>query len=265
METAALMKGHVHRLLPIPAAEDQGKSARFGRYGEPCVQSMVRKAHPLADEGSYFLCNNAQTAITAVAATAFAATTPLLIVTNTDVPTNPNAKSIYLDFLSLLNGSTAFSNSTSNIGMFWASYLDQLARYSSGGSNLSANIVSPNSGVANPTSVAKVYLGSLTAAAAGPNVRCLIGQRLFRAPVTATAMSLAYLDDWHYEFGSVESPPAGTPGTSGTVNANALHSVFKHPPVVIGPGHSFLLYLWMAANSGQTGGTLLPDLGWWRR
>jgi hypothetical protein len=128
----ALIKGLVARALPTPNTDSQNTDVggRYGRYGENTVLSYVRKQHLLADEGAYFTASNAQTAITGPAAAGFVATTPALVIYNGASSSGPR---IYLDYLYLLNGGTAFSNSTSNTGMFWALLVDAGNRFSSGG------------------------------------------------------------------------------------------------------------------------------------
>jgi hypothetical protein len=246
----ALIKGLVGRALPTPNADSQSNDigSRFGRYGENYVLSAIRKQHLLADEGSYFTASNAQTAITGPAATGFVATTPALVVYNGASAGGPR---IYLDYLALTAGGTAFSNSTSNTGMFYALYIDTGNRYVSGGTALTAKNANMDS---NNNSFASVVFGAPTASAASAAVRSLVGQRLFREPVSATALSLASMDEWTFNFGGVEGGPANSVGSSGVLQANIVHKVFNLPPVVIGPGQSALLYIWQISNSGATAG-----------
>jgi hypothetical protein len=164
------------------------------------------------------------------AATGWVATTPALVVYNGASAGGPR---IYLDYLYLLNGGTAFSNSTSNTGMFFAIYIDAGNRFSSGGTGLTPKNVNQDS---NQGSYAAINFGAPTATAASGAVRSLVGQRLFRAPVSATALTLANMDDWMFNFGGVEGGPANIVGSSGVLQANISHSVFNLPPVVIGPG-----------------------------
>lgn len=263
----ALIMGLPARSLPPASADSQNTdiSARFGRYGESAVLSYVRKTHLLADEGAYFTTNNAQTAITAPAAVAFVATTPALVVVNTDSASNTSAKRIYIDYLYLLAGATAYSNGTSNTGMFWSMVIDNGNRYTSGGTNLTAAIVNANMDLNNSDSVALIYFGAITATAATGAARAIVGQRLFREPVSATVLSNANMDDWYYNFGGVEGVPANSPGSSGVLQANISHKMFNCPPIVIGPGQSFLLYIWQISNSAPVAGTLIPELGVFER
>jgi hypothetical protein len=257
----ALIKGLVARALPTPNTDSQNTDVggRYGRYGENTVLSYVRKQHLLADEGAYFTASNAQTAITGPAAAGFVATTPALVIYNGASSSGPR---IYLDYLYLLNGGTAFSNSTSNTGMFWALLVDAGNRFSSGGTGLTPK--NPNMDSGN-SSIAAINFGAPTATAASGAVRSIVGQRLFREPVSATALTLANMDDWMFNFGGVEGGGITSPGSSGVLQANISHKVLNCPPVVIGPGQSALLYIWQISNSGPTAGNLIPELGWWER
>jgi len=258
-----LVKGGTERMLPIPSPETVEQALRLSRYGELHTIGALRKQHALADEGSYFTTHNNQTAITGPAGSAFSATAAMLLIFNGDSASSLTAKRLYLDYVALLNGGTAMSNSTSNTGTFWALAIDSGNRYSSGGTNLTANIVNTNRDVS-VSSNASVYFGAVTATAANA-ARVLVGQRLFREPVSATALSLANMDDWLFNFGGVEGGPAHPAGSSGTVQANIAHKTFNCPPLVIGPQQSLVLYMWLTANSGQTAGTFFPELGWWER
>lgn len=236
--------------------------ARASRYGEQTVVPMVRKQHALADEGSYFTANNGQTAITGQALAAVDLTKPSLVIDNTDSPTNPAAKRIYIDYLTMLAGATAYSNSTSNTITFAHIALDTINRYSSGGTELAIN--NPNGDYPQKASVARVYAGALTLATAKA-LRHLSGYRLMRLPVSATAMSLANVDRWFCNFGGVENAGDQHVQASATLEATAVARNIGFPPVVIGPGQSFLFYITNISNSGATGGTLHYDCGWWER
>ena len=78
LSPGALLKLLTRRFLPLPSpegAEPEGYT-RGLRYGEAAVGSIVRKAHLLTDEGTYYVANNAQTGIIDGAAASFVITTP---------------------------------------------------------------------------------------------------------------------------------------------------------------------------------------------
>src|SRR4051812_26565418 len=195
------LKGLASRGLPQPVPDTQEQEMRFDRYGGISTAPVVRKHHTLADEGSYFVANNLQTAITGQTSTSYDATKPSALLINTDSGSNPSAKRIYLDYIMLLNGGTAYSNASSNTAIFWGLAMDSGNRYSSGGTQLTVN--NPNNDVAQAASIAKAYAGALVTTSAIA-LRTILGQRLMRAPVSATALTLANLDQFFFNFGGVE-------------------------------------------------------------
>jgi len=257
----ALIRGLVRRVLPTINADsvDTDVATRLWSRGEQTVISLVRKQHGLAEEGSYFTASNLQSAITGPAGTAFSATAAMLTIYNSSTVTAPVR--IMLDYLNLLAGGTAMSNTTSNTGTFWSLVIDSVNRYTSGGTALTPKNVNMES---NNSSVAVVNFGALTTTAAAA-ARSLVGQRLFRVPVSATALSLANYDTWNINFGGVENTPPIFAPASATVQANINNALYTAPPAVIGPGQTLLLHLWLVANAGQTAGNFLPELGWWER
>jgi hypothetical protein len=117
---------------------------------------MSRQELPVtaADEGCYFVTNNAQTGIAMTTTVAFSATAPFLIIQNTAAA---GGKKIYLDYLDLVT--TAAGSAASGLTLIQAAvYLDSILRYSSGGTNLTANIASPNMALS-PTSVRRCLCG----------------------------------------------------------------------------------------------------------
>lgn len=261
----ALLKLIVSRVLPQvrPDGTESETFGRGGRYGEAYMLSMVRKAHMLADEGSYFVTNNAQTGILSAAALTPAATTPSLIISNTDQ--QPNGKRIYLDYIDLLCTAAGVTATASGYKAL-AIVLDSILRYTSGGTVLTANIVNPNMDSLNK-SVASVVFGSITAAAASVAARTVVGLRQMRLPVTATTAPDIANERFRLEFGNVESSPNSSSSASAagldTLNTD---QVIKLPPIVIGPQQSFLLYLFQqGATTYSTATTYAPEIGWWER
>jgi hypothetical protein len=266
----ALFRGIVSRVLPQANLETNEASLRQGRYGEADVLSVVRKSHLLADEGSYFVTNNAQTGIlsaAAVAGPATAPTTPSLVIVNNDSASNPNAKRVYLDYVELLvtaAGVTATATQAKNMAVV----IDRGGRYSSGGTNLTANSTSTNMDIT-VTSVAQAYFGNITTTAATIAARTLVGQRMQRLPVSATTVPDIINDRVRYEFGSVEQIPSIILGSvaATTLQPSVEQATIKLPPVVLGPGQSCLIYLWQLVAGGTytTATTYIPEIGWWER
>src|SRR5258708_5183831 len=97
----ALIRGLVQRALPSAANADNSNvdvAFRQWPYGEMATQPLVRKAHNLADEGSYYIANNAQTGIVPTYGTAFAATSPFITIFNG----NTANQRLYLDYIALV-------------------------------------------------------------------------------------------------------------------------------------------------------------------
>jgi hypothetical protein len=250
--------GLINRLLPTSTQEGAEGELRLGRYREGYALSLIRKQHLLADEGTYRIANNNnQTGITDNLGTAFASLVPTVIIFNNDVATNQAYKRIYLDFINLntVTANTAASTAGSIQG---AVYVDNGNRYSSGGTNLTANIISPNMDGANP-SVASVYCGAITATAATAAARAVNPFMYIRTAASGTAFDVAG-ENKLFNFGPVEWMMNG----SITV-ANANNIPIPLPPVIIGPQQSALLYLWYAAGTTNAAGTIAPTVAWWER
>lgn len=247
---ADLLRGLVSRFLPQPQADNAQDVVRISRYREVDVVPRVTKQHPLADEGSYYVANNSQTGILIPAATAFLATTPALVVANTDSPGNASAKRIYLDYVSL---DLSAVGSVTSPALAAAVVLDVGNRYASGGTALTP--VMPNMDLG-PKSVAQVFFGAVTATAATASARTAVGQRYLLAGV-----AYAVGDSWVLNFGGVAENRAAFIGTPPVPSG----FVIPLPPVIVGPGQSALVYLWEPGSTVTTAPSMLPDVGWWER
>lgn len=246
------------RLLPQPSTDGDESEMRATRYGEQTVMPIVRKQHAILDEGSYFIANNnSQTGILSTPATGFVATTPALIIYNKDVPSNPAAKRICLDYLNLVT-TVVGSAASGLVNLQAALYLDTGNRYSSGGTEITANIINPNFDVSYG-SIAKVYFGALTATAATLSARAVSPLRVIRPAVSGTVMDVVGETKW-FNFGGVEGALNG----SITV-ANANFITVPMPAVIIGPNQSILLYLWQNVGGTNVAATYAPEAGWWER
>ena len=267
MATEILIKGVPSRGLPQVQSDNQreGIPARVSRYGEGYYGSIVRKEHLLADEGSYFVANNGQTGILSSPAVGFVATTPAAIIINGDSAGNPAAKRIYLSYLDMLV-STAGVDVTAVQSKQMAIVLDNVNRYTSGGTNLTPNIVSPNMDIA-VKSIASAYFGALLSPAASAMARTLVGLRQLRMPVTSTTAPDLVGDRIRLEFGGVEPVTDAVVGSTSLVQANAISTSLKLPPVIIGPGQCCLIYIWQLTVGGSVSSATqyAPEFGWWER
>lgn len=171
-------------------------------------------------------------ALTGATQTAFVATTPSFIITNNDQGAafagaggETGLKNIYLDQLWL----KVVAAGTGLTSLEAAIVIDTAARYSSGGTNVSANSVGTDlrdtKGVTTG-SIALVYAGAITALAA-------VASRVTgRAAVDNVAP--AVLDNYYLDFGEMS--------VSGVARAIS----FPMHEIVVAPGQSALIYLWAA-------------------
>lgn len=250
----ALIKGIVSRALPQlnPDTANSDVTFRQGAYGEMYTMPVVRKQHTLADEGTYYVTNNAQTAIVPTYGTSLAATSPFIVIYNGNV-----SQRIYLDYISLTAVVAGASTTTAGYSAV-AVYIDNINRYTSGGTNLTANVVSPNMSAGVNSSAASVYCGAIVAPAASGSVRIVCGLRNIRPAVSSTVINVVG-DQNLLTFGSVE----GIAGSITIANANIMPQAF--PPVIIGPGHSALVYLWYPVLTSPSAATYAPEIGFWVR
>jgi hypothetical protein len=199
-------------------------------YGELMVRKTDRYTRSV--EGSEYVANNATpgTAITMQASvTAYAATTPSLIVTNLSAATD--GKVLELEYIRILALTVPGG---SGLQRFDAR-VDSIARYSSGGTTITP--VNTYIGSDNST-LSRVYVGALTAAAASS------GERLIAAGIARNGVGLAG-DYFHFDFtgeqvGNNFLNPATTAG---------LTTVIPMPEVPLTSGSSFLLNWWGASLS----------------
>ncbi len=227
--------------LPAPTTEGAQRPIRSSNRGELITQPLHgMKMYPVADEGSYYKANSPTPGtgiIDTAALTAFVATTPTAVIYNSNATVNGvPGKSIYLDYMRL----TVTAAGTSGTNWFQQHYIDQINRYTSGGSLLTA--VNPNA-LSTATSGAVIHFGAITAPAAGANVR-LVDHELGRTVIKVIG------DTYLFDFGgSARASNAGMP-TDGTLQ---LNKVFTCAPIVIGPGCSWVWYEW-AASQGTAAG-----------
>jgi hypothetical protein len=256
MATEVEIKVIPSRVQPNPVADNfrEGVPVRGTKYSEVYTQPMVRKSHALADEGAYFVTNNAQTGLAEANNTAFTAIAPFIIVQNTD---SVGGRRIYLDYIALVT-TAAGSAASGLVSIQAAVVVDTGLRYSSAGSNLTANIVNPNMDVSAAKSVATIYAGVPVATAATGASRTVCGLRILRPTVSGTVADVVG-EMKLLNFGGVE----GSTGTVTLGSANLLPQAF--PPIVIGPQQTALIYIWQSVGATNVVASYAPELGWWER
>lgn len=195
------------------------------------VTSQTARDTAGADQGLYMVGVNPTpgTGIVSTAApTALVETTPWLIFYNPST-----TLSAYLMYLRVLDTAA----STGGTGINFTHSLDTGNRWSSGGTALvSANVNIGNS-VSQNKSVMQINVGALTATAKTNGQRNL-GNIQFRSVIDQTG------DKYEWQYG--EGATGSVNPTDGTAKG---HYVIGVPPVVVGPGSSYLINLWKASMS----------------
>lgn len=245
----------VDRTKPHPELDGTDTDPRLSRYRELMVVPSVLLKHPLVDEGSYFVCNNAQSGLaTAAAPTAFSATNPFLVIYNPSRPSDDFAQRIYLDYLALL--ATAAGTGATNVQ--FAITRDNGNRYVSGGTELTLNIT--NTGPTSAAAVAKIYAGNITASAASASAKTLIGNRVFK---TGVAPIPTIGDEYIARFGSASLGENLVYSNAAATLTQSMVSAKNLPPIVLGSDESLLFHLWFTGQSAAS--SFAPELGWWER
>lgn len=202
--------------------------------------------YPRAALGQYFRATNPTfgTGIAAGIVTGFVATTPLMTVVNS---ASAGGVSIYLDYIKLMNTAAGASSTQAHMGVV----LDLTNRYSSGGTALTGTPV--NTG-ATTTPKASIQFGAVTATAASANVR-LLGRDIIK---TQAAPCWVVGDEVFIKCENTDTPAGATNG--------AAANIYPAPagPIIIAPGHSFLLYQWNTANA-TTPPSWEVEIAWWER
>ena len=160
MDQTVEVQTRIARALPQPNTDNQAIDVplRGGRYGDVKTETLTYWRHLLADEGTYFTCNDAQTGLaTAATPTAFSDTNPFLIIINRD---NPGGRRVYIDLMRLVCTAIGTAGATVQFAVQLDSYPSRMIGATIGGTDLTANIVSPNFDMA-VKSVVEIHAGNL--------------------------------------------------------------------------------------------------------
>jgi hypothetical protein len=251
----ALIKGLVSRGIP-PINQDginQDVAMRQHAYGELMTMPVVRKQHTLADEGSYFVLHNNQTALTHGIPTSFAATAGFLMLVNLDV-----SRRMYLDYIKL-QAVTAWTAASGTGPLMAALSVDNTlaTRYTSGGSPITQAPLNVNMASASVSQV-NCYAGALVLTTPSGAARTIVGQTMLRPAASATAVTVIG-DQFLLNFGGVEN---ASNGNITLTNPNIISCPL--PPLVLGPQQTFMLHPWAAATT-PAAGTWTFEVGYWLR
>lgn len=264
---------------------------RLSARGDSYTVQLGDSHNALSDEGSYFKAITSFVSTTGTApswtaiaghhtttASAFNAVNPVFTITNTQ----PNdGKSLFMDYARLhVTSLSAATGSSVNIttgsitatGVRGAVVIDTVSRYISGGNSITPN----NSNVNNQSnSAAKFMVGNI-----GASVGAAEANRLIVSSPTSTARTVAISffktasagsstspiptagDTYAMDFGDhISSYNSFTTLTSGSKTATASTG-----PVVVGPGHSLLYYLWYPGYGTATNPVPIEvEVAWWER
>lgn len=217
--------------------------ARVNHLREQITAPIFPGFEQAADEGSYFAAGSAAiqgagvitiqpgTGLATIAApTAFADTSPFLLIKNNNAVRTPATRIqlVYIRLLTTVAGTAAAS-------IRWLSALDTATtnRYTSGGSQLvPANVNIDDATISN----AQIYAGALVATARGSVARAPFGNLLLKNAIGAAG------DHWLIRFAS---PDGGN-------SVPAAVGMATHPPVVIGPQQWYSGHLILPSQSAAS-------------
>jgi hypothetical protein len=248
MANEVVQRGIVARLKASFGAQGDGNMSgpagqRYSKFGESYALTLGSPKSLLAEEGSYFVTNNNQTGLaTAAAPTTFSATNPFLLIQNPSSAGAGVPTVITLDYMLL----AATAAGTAGTSVQCAITKDTTLRYSSGGSTLTA--IRANSG--GPNSIAQVYAGNITASAASGAAVTLVGQRTLKPAIPVAG------DNYWLQMGTMD-------GIMLISTATITFSNQGSPPVILNPGESALLHIWLPSQSAAS--SYAPEMGWWER
>lgn len=219
----------INRALPTANADGTGVATpnRAGTYGEAYVLPISNKELFSADEGSY------NVALTPTPGTGVIGTVSIAAITDVS-PTavfynSSTTKRIYPQFLNLHETVV----STAGARVQFTFYLDNINRYTSGGTLLTNG--NTNSGSSADTGLV-AHVGGIVSPAASAKV--LVAHIVFRGTIDVVE------DQYEIVFGS-----HGGGTVTGPQATTVQHFSATAPPVCIMPGHSLVMHQWAASQA----------------
>lgn len=233
----------IFRDRPNPQVDNfsSGGPSRAGRYGESYNLQLSSKEWVSADEGSYFVATTPTpgTGIIGHAApTTFDELKPYLVLYN------GGQNRIYPQYLRLHE--TVVSTAATRVQFTLA--LDQGNRYSSAGTACTKNNVNMDNTF---STGATITVGAVVATAASSSRR-VIDHIVFRGTIDVVE------DVYEIVFGASDGA-----GQGGSRVATVGDFARLAPPLVVGPGQSFLVHQW--AGSQSAGPTYQVSFGYIER
>lgn len=222
------LRATVARLLSSAGFTNAGleTAVRSDNYGNLGVVALLSGIANAAIAGKYFTATEGTigTAVaTTTSITAFSATKPVFLCYNS------GSRDIVFDFLNLM----VVQVPTSATSWQFAWTTDNSNRYSSAGTAVTPKNVNGN---ADNVTGAVVYIGDITAAAAGTAVRNH-SSGACRGIIPTT------FDQMGFRFGGAEGVG------SGLMTTGSAKYIANVPPLVLAPGHSAQLSMFGASNA----------------
>ncbi len=226
--------GLTNRALPTSTVDNAYGPLRSTQRGELVTQSLWgTRQHGLADEGTMFVATNPTpgTAIAGItAADGLDDLEALLFLRHGASST----KRLYLLDIELQTAAAG----TNGTNFAYAMKIDKgTSRFASGGSSITPK--NPNAASAATTEIDRLQFGAVVPTAATSEVR-LIDHGLLRTVIKVIG------DKYRFVFGDSSPGPSSGIAIEGTTQA-AIN--IACPPVVLGPGDSFLLHEFAASQT----------------
>ncbi len=243
MGAAVSLYGFVKRLLPAMKFVDGDsteKPMRLGSYGEPWITSASPTDHGYAEEGSMFVATNPTIGtgtLWVAAQTAFSDTAPNFLIQNTDP-----VKWMFLRYLKMV--ATAAATGTTSIQ--YAVKIDSQLRTPTTNNTAIITPVNPNMNMGSLGAAMNIQVqNSATVSvipAASANARIVARGSLGGLNIIGDEMLIVFgSTDAGAQTATTAAEGAGQPG----------RRVSSAPAVVIGPGHSAVIYVWLPGSSAS--------------
>lgn len=244
------MKGDASRARPSKNADNSLVGLRLSNRGELVSQPLHgSKLHALAGEGSYFVATNPTvgTGIAGIAAAdGYNAAETLFLLYNQS--TESEAICLHLDFLEL----QCTVVDTAGTDIRFDHHIDNTDRFTSGGTAITP--VSPNMD-SSASAKGRLRFGAVVSASASSSVRYLGGRQLSSTDLVANDLML-------FTFGTSNGYSSQGSNLTEEATLARLWQV-ACPPVVLGPGDSYLFTINCASQTGAATWTFTA--GWWER
>ncbi len=223
---------------PVSAPDGANAGVRQDKYGAVAPWCVSPTRHQFAEEGSYCVATNPTpgTGLLNVAAqTAYDSTKPNFLITNPDA-----SKSLYLDFLKLI----ASQAPTAATAIYFAIHVDTIARPLTTDNMLAIVPVNPAVGKAllvTPSVKAQNSATASVLAALSSTAKLVARGVLGGLCIAGTELEIVFgASEGHGSYAG-NTDAAGNPGRRSC----------SAPPVIIPPGGSASIHIWMPSSSAS--------------